>query len=166
MRVTFMASVTAAFLVAGEALAVGDISPQANREFLAANTANPDFVKLPSGLRYRVIKSGTGRTPAPTDTVTVAYKGTLVDGFVFDETEAGETANLPVGRLIAGWREALSLMKEGDEWELVIPAELGYGRNRSGDIPGNQTLIFNMHLIRVLTPDARRALPPPQAGQD
>jgi FKBP-type peptidyl-prolyl cis-trans isomerase len=150
-----MALVASGLLLAGEALAVGDISPQANREFLAANTANPDFVKLPSGLRYRVIKSGTGRTPTPADTVTVAYRGTLVDGFVFDETKQGETANLPVGRLIAGWREALSLMKEGDEWELVIPSELGYGRARSGDIPGNQTLIFHMHLIRVLAPGAR-----------
>ena len=155
MRVRFIAVLTAGLLIAGEALAIGDISPPANREFLAANAANPDFVKLPSGLRYRVIKSGTGRTPTPADTVTVSYRGTLVDGFVFDETKEGETANLPVARLIAGWREALTLMKEGDEWELVVPAELGYGKARSGDIPGNQTLIFQMHLIRVLQPGAR-----------
>jgi FKBP-type peptidyl-prolyl cis-trans isomerase len=127
----------------------GDISPQANREYLTANAMKPGVMVRPDGLQYRVIKSGAGRTPGPDDIVTVAYKGALVDGYVFDQTKPGETHDLPVARLIPGWQEALSLMKEGDEWELVIPSELGYGANRAGNVPSNQTLIFNMQLIAV-----------------
>jgi FKBP-type peptidyl-prolyl cis-trans isomerase len=136
---------------------VGDISREANREFLAANAAKPGVVVLPSGLQYRVVTQGSGRTPGPNDLVTVAYKGALVDGYVFDQTKPGETTNLSAARVIQGWREALSLMKEGDEWELVVPSALGYGAVRAGNgaIPANQTLVFQMHLIKVLAPGAR-----------
>ena len=109
----------------------------------------PGVMVRPDGLQYRVIKSGAGRTPGPDDVVTVAYKGALVDGYVFDQTKPGETHDLPVAKLIPGWQEALSLMEEGDEWELVIPSELGYGANRAGNVPSNQTLIFNMQLVAV-----------------
>jgi FKBP-type peptidyl-prolyl cis-trans isomerase len=88
--------------------------------------------------------------------VTVKYKGMLVDGKVFDEHDdavdaaAGKTATFPAGALIPGWVEALSLMKEGDEWELAMPSELGYGAEGAGkDIPGNQTLVFHMTLVSV-----------------
>jgi FKBP-type peptidyl-prolyl cis-trans isomerase FklB len=135
-------------LVAVPAFA-GDISPQANREYLAANAMKPGVTVRPDGLQYRVVKSGNGRTPGPDDIVTVAYKGALVDGYVFDQTKPGETHDLPVPKLIPGWREALSLMKEGDEWELVIPSELGYGPNRAGNVPSNQTLVFDMQLVAV-----------------
>jgi len=135
--------------LAGQAIA-GDISRQANEEYLAANAKNPAFVKLPSGLRYRIIKSGAGQTPTADDNVTVAYKGTLVDGYIFEETKPGETTNLPAGKVIPGWKEALSLMKEGDEWEIVIPSELAYGPERAGAIPSNQVLTFDMHLIAVV----------------
>ena len=151
MRVTMFLSVVLASAIAGQVLA-GDISPPANREFLAAYPMKPGVVVLPSGLMYRVIVQGAGKTPAPTDVVTVSYRGTLVDGLVFDQTKPGETADLPVARLVQGWKEALSLMKEGDEWEVVVPSELGYGRVRSGDIPPNQTLVFQMKLIKVLPP--------------
>lgn len=127
----------------------GDISPQANQEYLDANANKPGTVVRPSGLQYRVVKTGTGKTPGPNDTVTVAYKGALVDGYVFDQTKPGQTHDLPVAKLIAGWQEALSLMKEGDEWELVIPASLGYGTQGAGTVPSNQTLIFDMQLIAV-----------------
>ena len=127
----------------------GDISPQANRELLAANAKKPGVVVLPSGLQYRVVKSGTGQTPAAEDTVTVSYKGTRVDGYVFDSTKPGETRDLPVNKLIPGWTEALSMMKEGDEWELVIPAKLGYGEERSGNDLWGQALTFDMQLVAV-----------------
>src|SRR5215469_3055745 len=120
----------------------GDISPQANRELLAANAKKPDVVVLPSGLQYRVIKSGNGATPANDDVVTVAYKGTRVDGYIFDQTKPGETRDLPVNKLIPGWTEALSMMKEGDEWELVVPAKLAYGEERSGNDLWGQALTF------------------------
>ena len=127
----------------------GDISPQANRELLAANAKKPGVVVLPSGLQYRVIKSGNGETPAAEDTVTVSYKGTRVDGYVFDSTKPGETRDLPVNKLIPGWTEALSMMKEGDEWELVVPAKLAYGEERSGNDLWGQALTFDMQLIAV-----------------
>ena len=150
MRLGISAAIAAlGFSMAGQALA-GDISPQANRAYLAANAAKPGVVVLPSGLQYRIVKSGAGQTPHPEDVVTVSYKGALVDGIVFDETKPGETRNLPAGKVIPGWVEALSLMKEGDEWELVIPSELGYGANRAGDkIPPNQVLVFDLQLVAV-----------------
>jgi FKBP-type peptidyl-prolyl cis-trans isomerase FklB len=150
MRLRIPAAATAFGLVlTGQAFA-GDISRQANEEYLAANAKNPAFVKLPSGLRYRIIKSGSGQTPTADDTVTVAYKGTLVDGYVFEETKAGETKNLPAGKVVPGWKEALSLMKEGDEWEIVIPSELAYGAARTEAIPSNQVLTFDMQLVAVV----------------
>ena len=152
MRLAIPAVVAALGLgLAGQALA-GDISPQANRELLAANAKKPGVVVLPSGLQYRVIKSGSGQTPAAGDVVTVVYKGALVDGYVFDRTPPGETRNLPMGKLIPGWVEALSLMKEGDEWELVVPSGLGYGTVRAGNgaIPPNQNLVFDLQLIAVI----------------
>ena len=142
------AAATALLLLSFPAFA-GDISPQANREYLTANAMKPGVMVRPDGLQYRIIKSGNGRTPGPDDVVTVAYKGALVDGYVFDQTKPGETHDLPVARLIPGWQEALSLMKEGDEWELVVPSELGYGANRAGNVPSNQTLIFDMQLVAV-----------------
>jgi len=86
----------------------------------------------------------------PDDTVTVTYKGWTIDGHVFDQTESGRTASFPAGRLIRGWVEALKLMHEGDEWQLVIPSKLGYGEAGAGaDIGPNQTLVFDMKLISV-----------------
>jgi len=108
-------------------------------------------VVLPSGLQYRVIKSGSGQMPSVGDVVTVSYKGALVDGTVFDSTKPGATANLPSDKVIPGWVEALPLMKEGDEWELVLPSALGYGAARAGNgaIPPNQTLVFDLQLVAV-----------------
>jgi FKBP-type peptidyl-prolyl cis-trans isomerase len=153
MRLTILAVAALGFGLAGQALA-GDISPQANRELLVANAKKPGVIVLPSGLQYRVIKSGSGQTPTADDIVTVAYKGVRVDGYVFDSTKPGETRKLPVGKLIPGWVEALSLMKEGDEWELLVPPKLAYGETRSdssSDLWG-QALLFDMELIAVVHP--------------
>ncbi|HVP86151.1 MAG TPA: FKBP-type peptidyl-prolyl cis-trans isomerase [Rhizomicrobium sp.] len=127
------------------------LSDQSNQEFLSDNASKEGVVKLPSGLQYRVVHAGTGKTvTSGNDMVTVTYKGWLIDGKVFDQTPPGRTAQFPAGRLIAGWVEALSLMKEGDEWQLVIPSDLGYGaRGAGGDIPPNQTLVFDMKLVKV-----------------
>ena len=127
----------------------GDISPQANRELLAANAKKPGVTVLPSGLQYRVIKTGSGATPAADDVVTVTYKGTRVDGYIFDQTKPGETRDLPVNKVIPGWTEAISMMKEGDEWEIVVPAKLAYGEERSGNDLWGQALTFDMQLIGV-----------------
>ena len=126
------------------------LSPQANSAFLDANVRKPGVNALP-GIQYRVIKSGKGAKPDARDCATVNYKGSLINGKVFDATKPGEHATFPVGRLIAGWTEALQLMREGDEWELVIPSGLAYGKLGAGNgvIPPDQTLIFDVELIKV-----------------
>ncbi|MGI0018111.1 MAG: FKBP-type peptidyl-prolyl cis-trans isomerase [Nitrosotalea sp.] len=152
MRLAILAAVAAAFmgLTISEGAMAGDLSASANQAFLAANATKQGVVTRPSGLQYRVIKTGKGKTPKSTDVVQVTYKGWLIDNTVFDQTQPGQTAEFPAGKLIAGWVEALSLMKEGDEWELVIPSNLAYGeRGAGGVISPNQTLVFDMTLLKV-----------------
>jgi FKBP-type peptidyl-prolyl cis-trans isomerase len=136
-----------------------DTSPESNQKFLADNAKRAGVKTTADGLQYRVIKAGSGKMPtAPTDNVTVTYKGSLITGQVFDQTMDGMPATFPAGQLIPGWVEALQMMKEGDEWELVIPSNLGYGEAGAGGvIPPNQTLIFQMALLKV----EPEAAPPP-----
>jgi FKBP-type peptidyl-prolyl cis-trans isomerase len=131
------------------------LSPEDNTRFLADNGARKDVKTTASGLQYRIIASGHGaKVTGPGDIVTVTYKGWTIDGHVFDRTQAGQTASFPAGGLIPGWVEALKMMRAGDEWQLVIPADLGYGAEGAGaDIPPNQTLVFNMQLISVHQPN-------------
>jgi FKBP-type peptidyl-prolyl cis-trans isomerase len=127
-----------------------DLSDESNKKFLADNAKKTGVKVQPSGLQYRVVKAGTGKTPNVNNVVTVTYKGWLIDGKVFDQTNPGQTATFPAGQLIPGWVEALQLMKEGDEWEIVIPSDLGYGpQGAGGVIPPNQTLVFDMQLVSV-----------------
>jgi FKBP-type peptidyl-prolyl cis-trans isomerase len=127
-----------------------DMSPDGNQKFLTDNAKKDGVKTTASGLQYRVIKAGTGKSPTVNDQVTVTYKGWLIDGTVFDQTQPGQSATFPAGQLIPGWVEALQLMKEGDEWEIVIPSKLGYGEAGAGGvIPPNQTLVFDMALLTV-----------------
>lgn len=122
-----------------------------SEEFLAANKAKPGVVTLESGLQYRVITEGTGEKPTADDKVTVHYRGTLTDGKEFDSSyKRNAPATFPVKGVIAGWTEALQLMKKGAKWELVIPAKLGYGANGAPpNIPGNATLVFEVELMEI-----------------
>jgi len=131
-----------------------DLSAASNQKFMADYAAKPGVFKTQDGLQYRVLKAGKGKSPqSGADMVTVTYKGWLINGKVFDSTPPGKTAEFPAGRLIKGWVQALTMMKEGDEWELVIPSRLGYGAMGAGAaIPPNQTLVFNMQLIAVKPP--------------
>lgn len=105
---------------------------------------------LPSGLQYKVITEGKGESPKATDTVTVNYKGTLIDGTEFDSSyKRGEPATFPVNGVIKGWTEALQLMKEGAKWQLFIPANLAYGERGGGPIGPNSVLIFEVELISI-----------------
>ena len=136
------------------------LSLQANQAFLAANARKPGVHIRPSGLQYRIIRNGYGKTPHAPDSVDVLYKGSLINGKVFDQTEAGLPFKFVVNRVIEGWSEALEIMREGDEWELVIPANLAYGtRGQSPVIPPNQTLVFDVQL-QTVTPA------PPDDHQD
>jgi FKBP-type peptidyl-prolyl cis-trans isomerase FklB len=121
------------------------------KAFLEKNAKKKGVKTLPSGLQYRVIKEGAGAKPKPADTVTVHYRGTLVDGTEFDSSHGrGEPATFRADRVIAGWKEALQMMKEGARWELFIPPELAYGERGAGRLIGpNSTLIFEVELISV-----------------
>lgn len=119
--------------------------------FLAANGKKEGVATLPSGLQYKVLAEGKGKSPDPTDNVTVHYRGTLVDGTEFDSSHKRNTpATFGVDRVIAGWKEALPMMKEGAKWQLFVPSKLGYGEQGSGSkIPPNSALIFEVELISV-----------------
>ena len=122
----------------------------AGKAFLSENANKEGIKTLPSGLQYKVIAEGSGRTPKAEDTVTVHYRGTLIDGTEFDSSYSrGKPATFGVGRVIAGWTEALQLMKEGAKWQLFIPPELAYGDKQTGKIEPNSTLIFEVELISV-----------------
>jgi FKBP-type peptidyl-prolyl cis-trans isomerase len=127
-----------------------DTNKTAGQAFLATNKTKPGVVTLPDGLQYKVIKEGTGELPKLNDVVTVNYKGTSIDGVEFDSSyKRGEPATFPVSGVIAGWTEALQLMKVGSTWELYIPAELAYGANGMPPvIAPNQTLVFTVELIK------------------
>ncbi|NDD58277.1 MAG: FKBP-type peptidyl-prolyl cis-trans isomerase [Chlamydiae bacterium] len=119
--------------------------------FLAQNKEKDGIVVLPSGLQYKVIKSGSGPSPSLFDQVTIHYKGTFIDGRVFDSSiERGQPATFPLGKLIPGWSEALQLMKKGDKWQLFVPSYLAYGEHGYGpEIGPNTTLIFEVELIDI-----------------
>jgi FKBP-type peptidyl-prolyl cis-trans isomerase FklB len=117
------------------------------REFLVENAKKEGVKTTDSGLQYKVIREGTGRSPGSTDTVTVNYRGTLIDGTEFDSSyRKGKPATFRVDRVIPGWTEALQLMREGAKWQLFIPPDLAYGER--GTL-ADKTLIFDVELISV-----------------
>jgi FKBP-type peptidyl-prolyl cis-trans isomerase len=145
----------------GTARAADDsLSAAANQAYLTANAQKHGVVVKPDGLQFRIIQNGFGKRPNPTDTVQVYYTGQLINGTVFDGTSPGLPASFEVQDLIRGWTEALEIMREGDHWQLIIPANLGYGDRGSpdGGIPPNQTLVFDMRLIST-TPKPKKGEP-------
>ncbi len=132
--------------------AEGDKNLKEGEEFLAKNKTKSGVVTTASGLQYEIIKAGTGPKPKAEDEVKCHYKGTLIDGKVFDSSiERGEPATFPVNRVIPGWTEALQLMPVGSKWKLYIPASLGYGERGAGqDIKPNSTLIFEVELLEIV----------------
>lgn len=120
--------------------------------YLAANKAKPGVKVTESGLQYRVLTAGAGdRNPTWASTVEVRYKGTLIDGTVFDENKPpSPPASFEAGNVIKGWQEALTMMKEGDKWELVIPSPIAYGcKGRGETIRSDQVLVFDVELLKI-----------------
>ena len=119
--------------------------------FLNENKKKEGVKATESGLQYEVLKMGTGEQPTVTDSVEAHYKGTLIDGTVFDSSrERGEKpAEFPLRGVIPGWREALQLMKVGSKYKLYIPSNLGYGPHGNSKIPGNSVLIFEVELLGI-----------------
>lgn len=122
------------------------------RAWLAENAKRPGITTLPSGLQYEVLAPGDGLSPGPRDRVTTHYRGTLINGTVFDSSyDRGRPATFPVGGVIKGWTEALQLMKVGAKWKLYIPSRLGYGERPrpGGKIKPNDALIFEIELLKI-----------------
>ena len=118
--------------------------------FLADFKTKPGVKTLSNGVAYRVIQEGNGPKPTDMDTVVTRYRGTLLDGTVFDATPEGKTSALRINATIMGWREALKQMPAGSKWELVIPSPLAYGERGVGDVIGpNETLMFEVELLEI-----------------
>lgn len=122
------------------------------RAFLTKNGQRPEVVTTASGLQYEVLQQGTGPKPTADETVSVNYRGTLINGKQFDSSyDRGQPAQFPVNAVIPGWTEALQLMPVGSRWKLYIPSELAYGQHGAGaDIPGNSALIFEVELLDIV----------------
>jgi FKBP-type peptidyl-prolyl cis-trans isomerase FklB len=129
----------------------GAANQKQGEAFLATNKSKPGVTALPDGLQYKVVKEGTGPKPTANDTVTVNYRGTLINGKEFDSSyKRGQPATFPVTGVIPGWTEALQLMPVGSKWELFIPANLAYGDRGAGpDIGPGETLIFEVELLSI-----------------
>lgn len=134
-----------------KAKAAGEKNLKEGEAFLAENSKKEGVVTLPSGLQYQVIEAGSGKKPGKDATVSVQYRGTLIDGTEFDSSyKRGEPATFPVSGVIAGWTEALQLMPEGAKWKLFIPAALAYGERGAGQTIGpNATLVFEVELLKI-----------------
>jgi FKBP-type peptidyl-prolyl cis-trans isomerase FklB len=127
---------------------------QDGEAFLAKNKGAKGVKTTASGLQYKVITAGKGKQPKDEDTVTVNYRGTLIDGTEFDSSyKRNQPATFPVKGVIPGWTEALQLMKEGSKWMLYIPSNLAYAERGAGNMIGpNSALIFEVELLSIKQP--------------
>jgi len=124
-----------------------------NTQILFENSRKEGVQVMSSGLQILVLEEGKGKVPVREDIVRVHYVGKLADGTVFDSSvDRGQPAEFPVGAVIPGWVEALTMMPVGSVWEIVIPSELGYGENPVGGIPANSVLFFNVQLLEIVSP--------------
>jgi FKBP-type peptidyl-prolyl cis-trans isomerase FklB len=129
---------------------MADQNAKQSAQFLAENGKQEGVQTTSSGLQYKVLKQGSGASPALTDVVRCHYRGTLLDGTEFDSSYSGEPAEFPVNRVIPGWTEALQKMKVGDKWQLFVPADLAYGMQPPGPpIEPNSLLVFEVELLGI-----------------
>jgi len=131
-----------------ESKAKGNI--KAGKDFLEANKSKPGVVTTASGLQYKVLTAGTGAKPTSASTVRIHYTGSLIDGTVFDSSvKRGEPAEFPVGGVIPGFAEALSMMSVGSKYMVYMPSELAYGMQQAGPIPPGSVLVFEIELLGI-----------------
>jgi len=130
---------------------LGEANKKEGEEFLAANKSKEGVTILPDGLQYKILQEGTGPKPTASDSVTVNYRGTLLNGTEFDSSyKRGQPATFNVGGIIKGWTEALQLMPAGSKWQIFIPSDLAYGARGAGrDIGPNACLVFEVELLSI-----------------
>lgn len=136
--------------------AIADENAKMGKEFLEKNKSAAGVTTLDNGIQYKVITKGNGKSPTATDTVSVNYRGTLINGKEFDSSyKRNEPATFGLDQVIKGWQEIIPKMKEGDKWQVFIPSELAYGaRGVGSDIGPNSTLIFEIELLSIKAADA------------
>jgi FKBP-type peptidyl-prolyl cis-trans isomerase FklB len=135
----------------------------AAKDFLARNGKEKGVVTTATGLQYKILAAGDKKAPAigPSDSVTVEYRGKLMNGTEFDSSYSrGVPATFPVNGVIKGWQEALVMMKPGAKWQLFIPPELAYGTRAQPKIPANSLLIFDVNLVSAESANAPPKAPP------
>ena len=150
MRPVFLAVLAAVLVCSGCARAQ---TPAPNpTAFMAQNALSDGVQTLPSGVQYKIMRSGpaAGVRPTPQDMVTVNYEGKLLTGVVFDSSyTSGKPITFTLGDLIPGWIDALQQMRVGDEWTIWVPPSLGYGARQAGPIPPNSVLVFKLELLGI-----------------
>ena len=146
---TFTAAIQAK--QAAEAEAKAAKGKEEGAAFLATNKDKPGVKVTESGLQYQVVRAGNGPKPTSTDVVRVHYKGTLLDGTVFDSSyDRGQPAEFGLGQVIPGWSEGVALMPVGSKYTFWIPSELAYGESGGGPIPPNAVLTFEVELLDIV----------------
>ena len=147
---------------------LADKNLAAGKAFMEENGKKEGVEKLPNGIQYRVIKAGSGAKPKPTDTVSVHYKGTLIDGTEFDSSErAGKPVSFGLNGVIKGWQETLVEMPEGSKWQVVIPPALAYGEQGAGGRIGpNETLVFDIELVAIGPPQETKKPKEPKESKE
>lgn len=132
------------------AQALAEKNKKDGAQYLANFKKEPGAKTLPSGVAYKVLKSGAGQSPKSSDQVTVHYRGVLVDGTPFDSSyDRGEPTSFGVEEVIDGWTQALQQMKVGDKWKVVIPPEHAYGEQGFGPVGPHATLVFEIELLKI-----------------
>lgn len=149
---TAIAIVAAAFIVhQTNPKLMAESALEKGEKYLKQNATKDGVKTTATGLQYKVLKDGEGKSPKATDTVLVHYRGTLLDGTEFDSSyKRNQPIEFPLNRVIPGWTEGVQLMKEGAKFQFVIPSKLAYGsRGAGGDIGPDETLIFEVELLKV-----------------
>jgi FKBP-type peptidyl-prolyl cis-trans isomerase len=151
---------TAAFAQGPSAGGLAQKNLAAGKAFMAENRKKEGVIELPNGLQYRVINAGSGPKPKATDTVSVHYRGTLIDGSEFESSaRTGKPVSFRLDSVLKGWQEALPNMSQGSKWQIVIPPELGYGEQGAGGRIGpNETMVFDIELVGIGTTKDNRIL--------
>lgn len=127
------------------------------KQYQEKAAAEPGAVRTPSGLIYRELKAGSGASPKATDSVTVNYRGTLIDGTEFDSSykRSEPTPPFPLNRVIPCWTEGMQKLKIGGKAQLVCPSDIAYGDDGRPGIPGGATLVFEVELLAINAPDTK-----------